>query len=250
MALSLVQAFDSIGVSVTASITVSGVTANNLLVLSGNTNGTFGFDSIPAGWTKLLENEILSSADPNNVTRADALVIYKIADGSEGTIELTQASSQRYALSVVEYSGVSTTSPLDDVNYEVSKLNWSGGSGSSGNITATASGLLLGFVFDGNEIPNIDTITSGFVEDVQSFEGGAETWNRPQHKVYSDKSGFSGSKTLSFDISGASLGGEGLVGIANFLEPSAGGSTAPTLSAVSAVNITANSITPQVTINF
>ena len=117
MAGAFVQSFvNSSGTTVTSlAVTLSGTTANNLLV------ATVSFQNNPAtmaplsGWTK-REEEI--SASPGAGVTFD-----RIADGGETGVTFTWTTAREVAVVVCEYSGLDSTSPHEDSGENVSFIS-------------------------------------------------------------------------------------------------------------------------------
>ena len=114
--------------SVSASFSAA-PTANHLLVAIVGTDTSVTI-STPGGWSSAINQ----SGTPGQA------IFYKVASGSESnTVTVTVSSGTQMGLQIYEYSGVVTTSPLD----QTASLTGSSSSPSSGSVTTTQANELL-----------------------------------------------------------------------------------------------------------
>jgi len=237
MAVSLVQSFDGDVNGASLTVPLSGITANNLLILSISSRA--GVGTTPSGWNFI--------GDASATYQDYCLVYWRIADGSETGVTYPVSPSNRAAAVVCEYSGAASTAPIIDSSI-VRDSYGSGASASSGTISLTEDGWLLGVLASNqqNIYSKISSVTSGYVLDKRHQQ--AAITSVPATAIYSDKSGYSQPQTLSFDIvtdgtlSAAATGGIGIIAIK---EAAGGGGTTISLDSGS-FSLTGGAITPQV----
>jgi hypothetical protein len=123
--------------SVSASFSAA-PTANHLLVAIVGTDISVTINT-PGGW----------SAAMNQRGAPGQAIFYKVAGGSESnTVTVTVSSGTQLGLQIYEYSGVATTSPLDQTASSTGSSN----SPSSGSVTTTGANdlLIAGVVIQAN----------------------------------------------------------------------------------------------------
>lgn len=161
MAVAFVQSWRTGGTSanaVTGTVTVSGATADNLLVaVAASRSGTAYAAS---GWTLIQtgEGSIGSAA------------FYRIASGtSADNFVATWTGSNRYALCVAEYSGLATSSVLDTSAEDASQVSSTTTTISTGTASPTVAGLAVAFYGGNHTASAVEgdlTIDSSFTKRV------------------------------------------------------------------------------------
>jgi len=139
-------------------VTVSGASANNILIASlGANSGLSG--SVPTGWTLIYDG---------GSTNTHAIAFYRIATGdSDDNFVYTPSAIDRIAVVVAEYSGNETASPISASSQQ--RDSWGGTqSGSSGSISPTDDGFLVATATASTgRLDGILTFESGFVFDLK-----------------------------------------------------------------------------------
>jgi len=147
------------GVTTSASVTVSWnitPTAGNLLIAFGR-GGSADSNASISGWTKAVGNQC--------TTTVYQAIFYKIAGVGEGDVTLAWTSSTSTRLTIMEYSGIVTTSPLDKTAYTATTGS-TVTSRSSGTTAATtvASELCMAFFITGDVI-SANSYSNSFTEE-------------------------------------------------------------------------------------
>lgn len=158
------------------SVTIATPTANDLLVAICGTRAAITITG-PSGW---------STAKNQNSTVSQG-IFYKIATGSESSISCSGSGSNRWGISVYEYSGMVTSSPLDAVN--ATSSTGSSSSPASGSVTTTnADDLLIAGVTTGAST-SFSAWSNSFTEENDFVNGGAagsrNTFGAADHTVTS-----------------------------------------------------------------
>lgn len=129
----------TVATDVSASVTLSGTTANNLLVLALSVSNGGDVFTDPSGWTKILQCPLSGFAN--------GVVYYKIADGSETNVTVAFSNAGEWAATVCEYSGLATSSVLEasgENETYISSDQTAGASINSGSATpSTANGMAI-----------------------------------------------------------------------------------------------------------
>jgi hypothetical protein len=184
-----VQSFstDKNPTSSTISVTLSGVTANNLLVavVSLWQNSATAI-STPSGWALIEKAEGFNTG---GLTARDGAMFYKVADGTETDITVTWTGSCRSSAIVTEYSGADATSPFEDSGEGPNTIISSGdplNAGSATPVTAdgqavAAIGAATGFIGDSKL-----GVTDGFtIDHEQQGVGGTRPATAMASRTYS-----------------------------------------------------------------
>jgi len=222
MAGAFVQAF-SVGsgaLVTTVTVTVSGATANNLLVsiiyvrLGGDVFTT------PSGWT-LLET--------HSTGNQGAAAYYRVASGdsSDDFIPVWTDSGRVFAV-VYEVSGLGSTSPLEDSSEDTTTMTTPGQSVGTGTSTpVTANGMAIsGLGVDlrsswsaGTPFSEV-TIDNSFTDVILQSDGGNQPLVGMASKVYTSTAGQSA--TWSTNL-GSANDDEAYGFMSVFKEPAVGG---------------------------
>lgn len=203
MAIAFVQgtAGDSSGTAVP--VTLNGVTAGNFLLIgvAWDNSATLNSLTASAGTPTLV---LASSA-------SDKFAVYYIANTSSGNIQITAnlSSSATARIAILEYSGIATSSPLDQAS-----ASFAASSNSTGSLTPTTNDTLAIAYFWTS--PGFNTISG--VSSPYSIRLDAD--RASVHQYFCEAILSSTSAT-----SATSTGASGYAGL--FLFKGAGGSSAP-----------------------
>lgn len=156
------------GSSNVCTISVSGITAGNLLVLGFNLNDArYTVSSITdngsGSWVELID---YNSGDNSNTS---IRVAYKVASGTETTISVTLNSTRTIYYKLMEISGCTST-PLDDYDYRAPGTN---ATPISLAATSTADGIAVAMAATGTYGYKTTTFSgfNGYSPDCTSING-------------------------------------------------------------------------------
>ncbi|MCP4127336.1 MAG: hypothetical protein GY753_09770 [Gammaproteobacteria bacterium] len=227
MAWSIVNsAYATLTNDLTPAVSFSTPSANNLLVAficveySPATNWA---TSLPSGWTEI------SNTDSGVTYGGDikGQFIYKIATGSESTIEWTDfLAGQDSSIGYLEISGLASVDPLDAFDDDETYISSATTTQSSGSATATEADGVAIAAFGWQPSQNADegrAYTNSFVEQGTPFK---DTWE-PMVALTALGYSSTGAKTTAFSTTG--VGGVMYGAIALFKEAGGGpvGATIP-----------------------
>lgn len=156
----------------TTNFSLSGVAANNLLVMNVNIWRSLATTiTVPSGWTLLVDN---TGTGPDT----SSVVCYKIADGTESAENLTWSNNAQHSAVIAEFSGLDATSPLEDWGIGAGSSSSGGAPISCGTATPiTANGKAIA-LFGGRESTADSaelSVDSGYTRDVFAYGGGNPT---------------------------------------------------------------------------
>lgn len=243
MAVAFVQEIATKGatanVTTTGTVTVSGATANNLLVASlairADPNGSAITDDT-GNWTKTQENL---------VPGASGAVFYRIASGtSADNFDASWTDAREYALNICEYSGTATSTPLNTSSEYATYSTVDVSAGTPiGPVTATPSsqpGLAVTTVSNRDEreaSPTELSVDNSFtnLEAYTPAEGNNSVAGQAS-KRYTSTSAINANWDTSLGVAW-----RGYLTLALFDEASAGGSITGTLAKTEAADTSAAS---------
>ncbi len=150
----------------------SGVQENDLLLVVISTDGTVNSVPAPSGWTLILYRRSPNNDDDNGVTLA---VFYRLATATEpGSYTFTWNENQEATGSILRYSGVDTTTPVDASGRRRGNSN----TPRARDVTATVDDTLVVRIFgsDDDESPvTVPADSDSRVALISSSTGGATT---------------------------------------------------------------------------
>ena len=144
-------------------------TEDNLLILV-HYYSSASTVTLPSGWTEAEQNR--DTNDNGNTTT----IAYKVAGASEGTgVTVTVGSSRHSTLSIFEYSGIVTSSPLDQSAQNSCQDGRSCSVGTTGT-TSQADELVIGALGVPGNIGGWDnTWTNSFTQQTTAISTGSGT---------------------------------------------------------------------------
>jgi len=224
MAGAFVQSFGngSGGSNVTTlSVTLSGTTANNLLIAVVCTRAAGNTFVVPSGWTFVAGRDDLGDS-------LLGIAIYeRVSDGAETSVAFNWSGGARAQGLVAEYSGLAATSPREDFAEDESNINsatTSQPTGSATPISANGMGIaILGSNDARDWHDGLTSIDNSYVKDAfRNNSAVAQPAINIASLVYTTTAAQSATWTTS-DVGGDGAYGAMLV----FKEPAAGGAAIP-----------------------
>lgn len=165
------------GTSVSLSAGAPGIQLNDLLiavVVPENPSGFPGAVTAPAGWAQLDASQVQLEGDiPVNAT-----IFYKIADGSEsqpGNLTFSLSNSASCAWSLVDYSGVDTSNPIDAFSGQITNSAAIAPSVNTTNSDDTLVNIWIAKGGTGDYHPDLST--------TYRTDTGTNTWTIPEIMV-------------------------------------------------------------------
>ena len=224
-------------VTTTGAVTVSGATANNLLFASLSIKSSLGgaVADDTGNWTVLDEHDVLG---------ASGATFYRIASGtSADDFDASWPSAREYALTICEYSGAATSSPLNTSSEYTTYSTTDVSAGTPiGPVTATPGsqpGLAITTVSqrdaregDATEL----TVDNSFTNAQLHGNTGNDPVAGQASKRYTSTSAINASWDTSLGVAW-----RGYLTLALFDEASAGGSITGTLAKTEAADTSAAS---------
>lgn len=170
----------------TIAVTLSGTTANNLLVAAISFRNSSSVSPITAssGWSSIQDHTTGSDAQ--------GATFYRISDGAETSVTFSWTNNSSYAVTVLEYSGLATSSPLENSGESLTYVTTGQTSGDpipSGSATpATANGLAVAFAVGYDERQanqsELSINNSYTIDDYKTPSAGAQPYVAIASKVY------------------------------------------------------------------
>lgn len=212
-------------------------TSGRLLLFSYSSSNPTRTHSLPGDWT------IINDSTSTGTRDLTAGTLYKISDGTETGVTVTSSGTAGLSWSISEWSGLATTSPIDQTAENESNLI----TGTTTPATGTTSTLS---VSDGFAISIWGADVNTSVPDTPTYSNGSTT-------SIVEKSISAGLITAYKQLSSSTGFGETLTNGSNdqyyacvVVFKQAAASAVPSITAVTAENITSTTADYRVTLDF
>lgn len=212
----------------TGTITVSGATANNLLIAClGMKGGSDVITTEPTGWTKREFNTSATSG----TNACNGVTYERIATGdSNDNFSASWTNAKEWAITIGEFSGLDATSPFEtsaeDSTYHNTDQTGAGTISSGSVAPTTQPGMAISCFFQADErdggVGEMSDASGGFTVNAEHRPAaGNNEYVAIASRTYTD----TGSRECVWDSS-ISTGWKGYANVHTYKEPAAGGGPA------------------------